>query len=63
MTELVPNEFAVLPGRVIQRSLRRAQVSPDDAIPITQPGVDMRRHVDRMRIVRRDPLVLARDLK
>ena len=63
MTELVPNKFAVVSGRIIQRRLRRAQIAADDTIPITQPRVDVRRHVDRMRVVRRDPFVLARDFK
>ena len=63
VTELIPNKLAFIAGGILQCGIRRSQISANHSIPISQPRVDVRRHVDRMRIVRRDPFVLARDLK
>ena len=63
MRELVPHELAVLTGGMLQRRLRRPQVAPDHRVPVPEPRVDVRRHVERVRIARRHRLVLARDLQ
>ena len=63
VAELVPNILTFVSGRILERRFGCAQVAANHSIPIAESRIDVRRHVDRMRIVRRDPFVLARDLK
>mgnify|MGYP003693612501 CR=1 FL=1 len=61
--KFVPHQFAVFAGRSLERRVRREQVAADHAVPVAEARIDMRRHVQRMRIVRRGVLVLVRDLE
>ena len=63
MGELVPHEFSAFPGGMLQGRLRRPQVSSNHSIPVSEAGIDMGRHMERVGIARRDRLVLARDLQ
>ena len=63
VAELVPDELSFIAGGILQSCIRCAQVAPNYSRPIAQARVDVRRHVERMWIVRRDQFVLARDLK
>ena len=49
--------------RVTKRGIGCAQVAANHTIPITEPRVDVSRHVQRMRIVGCDHVVLVSDLK
>ena len=63
MRELVPDVFAVLARGMLERRLGRQQVAADHAVPVAETSVDVRRHVERVRVARRHALVLARDVE
>jgi hypothetical protein len=66
--KLVPDKLTAVAGRESERCVGRAQISPDDAIPVAQARVNVRWHVQGVWIGRRrcfigasdvEPLVLA----
>jgi hypothetical protein len=63
MRELIRDELIVLPRWRRECRICCAQIAPDHAVPIAEPSVDVRRHVERVRIAWRCQLVLARDLE
>ncbi len=63
MRILIPHQIAVLPGRVLQRGRRRLRVAVHHGLPVAESHVDVRRHVERVRIVRRHFLVVADDVQ
>ena len=63
MRKFVPHQFAVFAGRSLECRIRREQVAADHAVPVAEARIDMRRHVQRMGVVRRRALVLVRDLE
>src|SRR5262245_11459083 len=60
MRELVPDEFSVLTRWILESCISRPQIPPDHAIPVSETRIDVRRHVQRMRIAWSNRLVLAR---
>src|SRR3954466_14108147 len=63
MAELVPDELTFITGGIFECRIGRAQVSANAAVPIAEPRVEVRRHVDRVRIIWSNAFVLARDVE
>ena len=63
MRELVPHIFTLLASRILQRSIGRAQITADDAVPIPDARIYMSGHVQRVGIVGRELRITIRDLE